>query len=101
MSHNAVLDVGELYRPDDLPENVMTGNDDVQWLSDDYAYLADENHYQYTFEVFDRVTIEKNRVTRNPEDRFYRCVKIERVTNDGAIEPVADLAAVEKQMNND
>ena len=76
MEDEPMLNVGELYRPDDLPENIRKKDGDVEWVSNTHAYLADKNIFQYKFEVFDRVMIESSRWKHDAEDRVYRCVEI-------------------------
>jgi len=92
----AEIELGQFYRPEELPENEMDPRGNPEWVSNDLVTI---NHDArgYEFHVYDRTTVaDAVRFEDDRDDVFYRCVKMFRVrAEDGSVVDERELEDLE------
>ena len=79
------IQLGELYRPEELPENEMNHSGKPEWVADEYAAIVLDGD-SYEFHVYDRMKIRRpGRLENDYTDRLYRCVRVVRFNEDAEI----------------
>ena len=80
------LEVGEFYRPEELPTNVMESNGMPTWVSDYFVAITTDDGLSYEFRAYDRAVVDWDRINHESDDRYYHCVEKSRVTEGGGVE---------------
>lgn len=79
------VQLGELYRFSELPDNQMNNSGNLEWVADEYAALVHDN-VSYEFYVYDRVEVTDSwELDSDYDDRFYRCVRKVHIDENGEI----------------